>query len=421
MKYGAVVYTNTGNMGDDIQAYAASRFYPHIDYYIEREKIDSFFSNDGEQVAAIMAGWYTHSLLNWPPSPFIKPLMVSMHFTPYMDCKFGDKNINILSYRASLDWFDKSGDAGVGCRDEHSVIMLEKLGIKAWWSGCITLTLKKFPDVTEHNKIVCIDLTDEQTDAIKRHTSKEIVKMTHVYTDLRCVDDRMKDVEERLKFYQGSSLVVTTRLHAALPAIALGVPVLYVINKNTDESRFGSYLKYLNCIDENDLLRDNIPYDLDCIETERTEPLRKMGERLSDYCTEFICSCEKTKNIPKLDLNLFIDSVSRMEELKSIIYMETRNTYIKEWSQKTEEPSYLFKCAMDELEKSELNRAMIDFEKAYKLSGGKTKEEQMKILGMYIRCLVQFGDMDSARMVLESGKEAYFDTNEYRKLCIELG
>ena len=38
------------NIGDDIQSYAAIRFLPKIDYYIEREKLDLFLPSKKEQV-----------------------------------------------------------------------------------------------------------------------------------------------------------------------------------------------------------------------------------------------------------------------------------------------------------------------------------------------------------------------------------
>lgn len=120
-----------------------TRFYPHVDYFIDREKIDSFYSKNGEKVAAIMAGWYTHSPLNWPPSPYIHPLMVSMHFTDNMVYEIESEKINTLDNQRCRDWFRKSGKNGVGCRDGFTRYMLQKLGIETWWSGCITLTLKK--------------------------------------------------------------------------------------------------------------------------------------------------------------------------------------------------------------------------------------------------------------------------------------
>ena len=40
--YGLMYYKSTDNIGDDIQTYAAMKFLPHIDYYIDREDLSCF-------------------------------------------------------------------------------------------------------------------------------------------------------------------------------------------------------------------------------------------------------------------------------------------------------------------------------------------------------------------------------------------
>ena len=54
MKYGLLVFKETDNIGDDIQAYAAERFLPKVDYYIDRESLNVFMPNNQERVAMIM-------------------------------------------------------------------------------------------------------------------------------------------------------------------------------------------------------------------------------------------------------------------------------------------------------------------------------------------------------------------------------
>lgn len=80
MKYGVIVYRNTRNIGDDIQSYAASKLLPQVDYYIEREQLDTFRPKEDEPVNAIMNGWFMYNKLAWPVSPCINPLYISMHF-----------------------------------------------------------------------------------------------------------------------------------------------------------------------------------------------------------------------------------------------------------------------------------------------------------------------------------------------------
>ena len=46
MKYGLMYFKDTDNIGDDIQTYVAKRFLPHIDYYIDREKLNCFIPNE---------------------------------------------------------------------------------------------------------------------------------------------------------------------------------------------------------------------------------------------------------------------------------------------------------------------------------------------------------------------------------------
>lgn len=88
MKYGVVVYGETQNIGDDIQSYAAAQLLPSVDYYIEREQLDTFRPREDEPVNAIMNGWFMHNKFAWPISNCINPLYISMHF-----CKDDPLNI----------------------------------------------------------------------------------------------------------------------------------------------------------------------------------------------------------------------------------------------------------------------------------------------------------------------------------------
>lgn len=132
MKYGLIVMNNLGNIGDDIQSYAIERFLPRVDYLIDREHMDSFYTKTGEKIATILAGWYLHHPLNWPPSPFLKVLPISIHFS---------RDLNVMDDYGG-EWLKKFSP--IGCRDEGTLKLLEGFSISAYLSGCITLTLKPF-------------------------------------------------------------------------------------------------------------------------------------------------------------------------------------------------------------------------------------------------------------------------------------
>ena len=171
MKYGLIINLNTQNLGDDVQCYAMEKFLPRVDYLIDREHLDSFYTPTGERVAALLGGWYLHKPLNWPPSPFLKLLPISFHMTT-VEAK---KELALMNYGAK--WLRKF--RRVGCRDKGTVKELKRRKIKAYLSGCFTLTIEPFADVVPHGKIVLTDLSEELVEFIKSRTKKEIVLVSH--------------------------------------------------------------------------------------------------------------------------------------------------------------------------------------------------------------------------------------------------
>ena len=111
MKYGLMYYKSTDNIGDDIQTYAAIKFLPHIDYYIDRENLSCFVPDKKEYVSMIMNGWFIHNKLAWPPSPYINQLLISMHFKSIEKNDVGDMYLRGLGG----DFLKKYGQ--VGARD----------------------------------------------------------------------------------------------------------------------------------------------------------------------------------------------------------------------------------------------------------------------------------------------------------------
>lgn len=104
MKYGALKFNST-NIGDEIQSIAAQRFLPQVDYYIFRDHLNKFSSD--EKVKLIMNSWYTWKPRNFPPSECIDPLLISMFINP--DCRE-----KILT-KDTIAYLKKYGP--VGCRD----------------------------------------------------------------------------------------------------------------------------------------------------------------------------------------------------------------------------------------------------------------------------------------------------------------
>ena len=137
MKYGLVTYKDTENIGDDIQSYVAIRFLPQIDYYIEREELDLFVPDKKEQVVTIMNGWFLHSKINFPISPYIYPIYVSTHLSSYNSGGIKTEYINEYTKKSLMKY------GPIGCRDSSTVNLLTENNIDNYFSGCLTLTIQK--------------------------------------------------------------------------------------------------------------------------------------------------------------------------------------------------------------------------------------------------------------------------------------
>lgn len=351
MKYGLIVNLRTQNIGDDIQCYAMERFLPHLDYVVDREHLDSFYTRTGERVAALLGGWYLHKPLNWPPSPFLKLLPISFHIT----------TVEAKNYLALMDygakWLNKFED-GIGCRDRGTMRELKALKIKSYTSGCFTLTIDPLEGVEKHGKIVLTDLSDELVKFIKRRTNKEIVLVSHdnkvpmmpkeavefaaPYKRAhrsptshfpRVIDRayhstcypgtwkyRKALVEGLLRFYQGASLVVTSRLHTSLPCLALGTPVLLIKNEaDLNNYRFSTFTPYVHHTTPEDLLSRNYFFDFDNPPKNPTGFKKKFVDLIRAKCNQFIESCENEPPEPPIDVELWLDGMQKGLRMKRMI------------------------------------------------------------------------------------------------------
>jgi hypothetical protein len=277
MKYGLLNYIENQkyfNVGDNIQSLAAKQFLPKVDKYVDRESLASY---NGDQVKLIMNGWFIHNTTNWVPSDKIIPLFVSFHMNntaaPTM---LNDKGIAYLKKHEPI-----------GCRDEFTVKILKEKGIDAYFTGCLTLTLDsyKVDDSERGDDIYIVDPlynypSKQRLFYSVRSTIKSILngKVFHLgkknkhlknlididllktanYIDQEPLDnitdkERFERAETILKKYAKAKLVITSRIHCALPCLAMGTPVIYINGFDTfvDSCRFEGILELFNRIDIN--------------------------------------------------------------------------------------------------------------------------------------------------------------------------
>lgn len=396
MKYGLLVVKDTENIGDDIQAYAARQFLPQVDYYVDREHLDTFVSDDLEPVKVIMNGWYMDNKWNWPPSPVIDPLLISMHFQ-----KEDLMGVNELFLQGlGGEYFKKQ--AIVGCRDTETQAFLTENGINAEFSGCLTLTLKPEFERKVDKPYCCITNCDTQiANYVKEQRPDlevKIISQGGVIDQTNTWEQRLNNAKKLLTVYQNAEFVITTRLHCAMPCLALNTPVLFLKEDSIEEiGRFEGLSRLVYCESSEHFIQGSHVFDINNPPENKTDYL-KIRESLIKKCKAFIGN-EVTSSWKKEDiLKQFKENACWKDEL--LISVRKRNfqnygdLYAgKQW---LEEQWKSQKNRTDELEKwcKELN------------TGKKWLEEQWE------NQKTQISDLEQDRDVLQGKLEAEKDTRK---------
>jgi len=253
MKKGIVLHKKSLNFGDDIQSLAALRLVGKPDFIFDRERLNTEITH--EPVKLLCNGWFMENPINWPPAQNIKPLFISMHIT------HNNKAIEGMLDRKFINYYKKSEP--IGCRDFHTVGLFEKLGIRAYYSGCLTLTLENRNRQKERNEeILFVDAFNKNLplklrelyfqQLVPTSIQNKVSFIYHSHKNSKLSDqERYTHAEELIDRYSKAHLVVTSRIHCALPCIALGTPVLFLdvgFNRKNSRNRFSGIIENFNTL-----------------------------------------------------------------------------------------------------------------------------------------------------------------------------
>ncbi len=169
----------------------------------------------------IAFGWHMHPLYrlfcDFPYHPNLRPIFVAFHVN----------NAAMLD-DAAVAYLRRYGP--IGCRDWTTVHLLLSRGVDAFFTGCLTPTIDAiFPerdDVSDGSGPVGV--IDLPRAAAGPGAADEAVVVSHAVDEYRemTLVDAMRTARALLTERQAEfSRVVTSRLHAYLPFVALGVPV----------------------------------------------------------------------------------------------------------------------------------------------------------------------------------------------------
>ncbi|MBP3196592.1 MAG: polysaccharide pyruvyl transferase family protein [Butyrivibrio sp.] len=221
MKYGRLVYndldsdiTSYTNVGDWCQTFAVDRIYEKIGVPkedivdINRSEIGTY---KGEKVLVIIQADCRQLEKKdfFPVSRDVVPVYLGVHRTQ-------KKHI--------LEGIDKNSEI-IGCRDEASYEMFKELGYDAFISGCLTTTLPKRKE-GNYSEVYLVDCPSEVEQYVPKEYEGHVHKFTHeIFNRANPEQDSRKYYEE---YRDNARLVVTSRLHCAVPCMAMGIPVILV-------------------------------------------------------------------------------------------------------------------------------------------------------------------------------------------------
>lgn len=222
-----------------------------------------------------MNGWFTHYPKTWIPHANIAPLFISFHVNKYaQDAMLSEAGVEYLKQHAPI-----------GCRDHYTKDTLQAHGIDAYFSGCLTLTLDSYKvnDDERGDAIYIVDplfnfpskkkfLTSLNSirkyiktgdvfklnaidKILKQHFSQEILDQAQyieheLASNTYSEDEKFNIAKDLLHKYARAKLVITSRIHCALPCLALGTPVIFIHGFDSlgDTCRFNGLTDLFNTI-----------------------------------------------------------------------------------------------------------------------------------------------------------------------------
>lgn len=245
--YGENVVKASGyNIGDPIQSIALQQLYhemnvPNDD--IIKINLNEIASYEGDYVLLPMLGIAIGSEFSpLPLSPKIIPLFISSHF---IASELSPEAVNYLKTYEPI-----------GCRDEYSLNTMRKYGISAFLSGCITTIFNRRSKVNPEN-IYLVDIPKSLDNYLPSNIKKHAIRKTHLLplkNDVMTTDiaERLFMLsEERLNEYkQSAKLVISSRMHALVPCMAMGIPVIAAFENISN--RFSWLDKYIHLYTEDE-------------------------------------------------------------------------------------------------------------------------------------------------------------------------
>ena len=311
MEIGVLGYIGSRNIGDYIQTKAViDMIHPINHKVLDREGLNKF---KGSKLKTIINGWFMENPKNWPPNNNISPLFISFHINPSAE--------RDLLKPESLNYLKQHEP--IGCRDTYTQNLLQKNGIKSYHSSCITTTFnrdKYITNKTQPEGVIVIGAFDRlnpsidfssiyrlllslikypiyklkyllkkqsfenhlrnQNLVVKRYQQITKRKISSHNQGLKLANDMLKEIAK-------SEIIITSRIHAALPALAMGLKVIFInegLSHKNHKTRTADVNKFFTTVSLEEFFMTN----LETIQkrTEHKVYFKKIKETITKFMNE---------------------------------------------------------------------------------------------------------------------------------------
>lgn len=234
---------STENLGDHIQILAGLQLLKRLglapEKWIDRDNeiaSAAMLNAQRRSLGILLNGWFKTNPAEWPPHPRLTPIYLGFHVRLF-------QAPTLVSTKA-LAHYRKFGP--IGCRDRYTLSLLKSHGVDAFLSHCLSLTFSRRLDDPNNQTETFIVSRDQRILEYLPNTIRSGRFICH-YSGSNDFAANMRQATEYLALYRSKAkLIVTTLLHCALPALAMGIPVVVFFPPNegpqhrSDRERFSS-------------------------------------------------------------------------------------------------------------------------------------------------------------------------------------
>jgi len=233
------------NIGDEMQGLAGIQFLPRLDAFLERDRLDIVRFTDSIELSdsidtktpatvwddtanrslyAFLNAWWGTPTMVWPPPDYIKPITVAMHFQPGTYQRLGSDPGKFFETNRPI-----------GARDtKTSAFLTGTVKVDTVFTACMTMSLTMPPVKERTGGVLVVDVTNKEKLNAVIPSDVPVTSLSHkMLGNLtgNCMA-RFHRAYEKLQQYRNAQVVVTERLHSALPAVAMGTPVIFLDSEN---------------------------------------------------------------------------------------------------------------------------------------------------------------------------------------------